>query len=1120
MSEFKIVYGRSGSGKTTYIFNEIKEKVKDNNKIFIIVPEQYSFSAEKHLLDVLSENSSINAEVLTLSRMADRVIEETIGKTKTHISKVGKAMILYDVLENKKDSLNFLKSSDKNLDIAINMINELKKHNIKKETLDSVISNVNDSYLKLKLKDVEDVLEGYESKIEAKYLDEGDALSKLAENIEGVSDFNQSIIYIDEFAGFTTSEYTIIEKLCTLAKEITVTVCTDLVEKVENIDESIFYFNEITAEKLLEIAKRNGCFIEKIDLSIPKKFNSEELKVLEERLYPFAKESVNSIQKYGKKTQDISLFVAKNPYSEIEYALNKIIELVKTKGYRYRDFAIVSGNMDSYVNNARTSFEKYEIPVFIDEKKDVNHNILMKYIISLLNVLSSNYSYDAMFSYIKSGILDITDDEIFEIETYVKKWGIRGAKWYKDDFEFEEKSENQDRINEVRKRIIEPILDFKNSLSGEKKVRDIVKNLYEFINKHQIDSAILSKADRLEEKGRNETAEEFRAGIQIFFDVLDEMYEIFDEETMSYDRFNKLLQIGITNSEFGLIPATFDQVLFGDIDRTKTKDVKVLFVLGLNDGVIPKILKDEGFLNDKDRDILKENNAEIAKNSVEALYEDQFNIYKTITMPSDKLFLSYSSQDSEGKALRYSILLTQIKKIFSDLSEDSDVVEEKYYISTKDASFDYAIEKYNEFLDDKDIEEEWKEVLAWYNEHEKERLDATVEGAKYSNVPEIIAGDKLQKMYGSNLKTSVSRLEQYRRCPFSFHLKYGLKLQEEEELKIRSLDTGNFMHDVIDTVFTKIEENELDVKTITKEELFNIVNNIINEKLGINKNYIFSSSAKNIVLTRRLKKTVYQSIEYIVEQLKNSSFELYGHEIEFGNQSEFKPLKIDLPNGKEVTVTGKIDRVDIAKLDDKTVFRIIDYKSSVKDVDLNQFMSGIQIQLLTYLDEIANQKNMEGVGVLYFNLLDTIVKANKPMSDEELKKELNKNFKMKGIVVSDVKIVKMMDHKLGPSMSSEQIPIYLDKDENISSGRSFAIDKEGFEKLQKYTKHIISEIAKDIYSGDISLKPFKMNKKTPCEYCEYKAICNFDPKMEKNEYNYISKMKKEEIIEEIKRRSN
>ena len=489
-------------------------------------------------------------------------------------------------------------------------------------------------------------------------------------------------------------------------------------------------------------------------------------------------------------------------------------------------------------------------------------------------------------------------------------------------------------------------------------------------------------------------------------------------------------------------------------------------------------------------------------------------------MPSDKLFLSYSSQDSEGKALRYSILLTQIKKIFSDLSEDSDVVEEKYYISTKDASFDYAIEKYNEFLDDKDIEEEWKEVLAWYNEHEKERLDATVEGAKYSNVPEIIAGDKLQKMYGSTLKTSVSRLEQYRRCPFSFHLKYGLKLQEEEELKIRSLDTGNFMHDVIDTVFTKIEENELDVKTITKEELFNIVNNIINEKLGINKNYIFSSSAKNIVLTRRLKKTVYQSIEYIVEQLKNSSFELYGHEIEFGNQSEFKPLKIDLPNGKEVTVTGKIDRVDIAKLDDKTVFRIIDYKSSVKDVDLNQFMSGIQIQLLTYLDEIANQKNMEGVGVLYFNLLDTIVKANKPMSDEELKKELNKNFKMKGIVVSDVKIVKMMDNKLGPSMSSEQIPVYLDKDENISSGWSSAIDKEGFEKLQKYTKHIISEIAKDIYSGDISLKPFKMNKKTPCEYCEYKSICNFDPKMEKNEYNYISKMKKEEIIEEIKRRSN
>ena len=377
--------------------------------------------------------------------------------------------------------------------------------------------------------------------------------------------------------------------------------------------------------------------------------------------------------------------------------------------------------------------------------------------------------------------------------------------------------------------------------------------------------------------------------------------------------------------------------------------------------------------------------------------------------------------------------------------------------------------------------------------------------------------EEIDKMYGNTLRTSVSRLEQYRSCPFSFHLKYGLKLKEEDELKIKSLDTGNFMHEVIDSVFTKIEEKELDVKTINKEELEKVVNEIINEKLSINKNYIFSSSAKNIVLTRRLKKTVFQSIEYIVNQLQNSDFELYGHEIEFNEKSEFKPLTIELNEKRKVVVTGKIDRVDIAKTDDNCLVRIIDYKSSVKDVDLNQFMSGIQIQLLTYLDEISQQKNMEGVGVLYFNLLDTIVNSKRPLSDTELKKELNKKFKMKGIIVSDIKIVKMMDKKVEPSTYSEQIPVYLDKDGNISKGSSSTVDKEGFEKLQRYTKHIISEIAKDIYSGNIYLKPYKMKKKVPCDYCEYKSICNFDPKMKGNEYRLVPNMKKDDIIEEIKR---
>lgn len=1107
--EFKIVYGRSGSGKTTYIFNRIREKIKGKNKIYIVVPEQFSFSAENHLLDIIDGNSSVNAEVLTLSRMADRVISETVGNGKSHLSLIGKSIIIYDVIDSLKKNMNFLSNSDKNLELATRMITEFKKHNIKPEDFSLVEDKIDDKYLKLKLQDSQKILEKYQERISENYIDEADSLEILADNIEKSNLFNDAIFYIDEFAGFTPSEYQVIDKLCRIASEMTITLCTDSLENVENIEENLFYFNNITGEKLLDIAKRNGCFIDKINLGESKRFESEELQLLERNIYKIDND------KFTKNTTDINLFIAKNLETEVENVAKNILKLVRKENYRFKDIAVVCNNIDSYSSDIKAIFDKYEIPVFIDEKKDVNNNILMKYIISLLNILTSNFSYETMFSYIKSGMLDLSSDDIYVLENYVNKWGIRGAKAYREDFIYEEKNDIQDKLNEIRKKIIFPILEFKEALSGEKTAKNICENLYNFIQKNDVQKNILDRAEMLEEQGIIEVAEEYRNGIKLFFDVLDEIVLIFDNEKMSFDRFNKILQIGISNSEFGRIPTFFDQVLFGDISRSKTKDIKVLFLIGLNDGVIPNIVKDEGFFNDKDRDLLKENNIELAKNSVELLYEDEFNIYKVLSMPKSKLCLSYAISDKEGKSLRQSILITQIKKIFPNIIEDSDVIEDKFEITTKEGTLDYAISKYQNFLEGEDIKKEELDIIAWYQKFEKDRIAKIFRAEKFTNIPEVISIDNIKKLYGNTLRTSVSRLEQYRRCPFAFHMKYGLKLAEDEEFKIRALDTGNFMHEVIDDVFTIIEDKSLNIKEISKDELFQVISEIINKKLGMSKNYIFSGTPKFIALTKKLKKVIYQSIDYIIEQLKNSKFELYGHELEFSEKAEFKPMKLELEDGNQVIVTGKIDRVDVAKVDDKQYVRIIDYKSSVKDVDLNQIVAGIQIQLLTYLDEISEQKKFESSGVLYFNLLDTIVKASRNMTDEEIRKQLNKKFRMKGLVIADLDVIKMMDLRISSSSYSESVPVYLDKDGNISKSKSSVLEKEQFDRLQKYTKHVIKEISKEIFSGNIDIKPYYMNKKTPCEYCAYKAICNFDPKFKDNSYRYIKNYSKDYVIEEI-----
>lgn len=1108
----KLVYGRSGSGKTQYLLDEIKEEINKDKKIYVIVPEQFSFSMEKRLLDTVNTGSIMNAEVLTLSRMATRVIAEVGGENKGRLSKIGKAMIIYSCMEKLKSKLKFLNDTNKNLDLVLNSVTEFKKHSISNEDIDNAISNTEDEYLKLKLNDIKLILDSYNDRIAGAFIDESDILGILIEKLDYTNMFDNTLIYIDEFMGFTVQEYQVIEKLISVASKVTVTVCADeLTYDLTDLSD-IYYFNKQTANKLIGIAKANNFEIEKsVGLESNKRIKSEAIRFLEENLY--SKKS----NCYDKKCTDIKIFMAKNPYSEVEHVANTILDLVREENARYRDIGIIVKNIDEYSFNTKAIFDKYDIPIFIDEKKDINNNILMIYIISLLNILTKNWSYEAIFSFLKTGLVDLKDKDIYELENYVIKWGIKGNRWYKDDFNFEEKNDLQDRVNESRKKVVKLVLDFKNALYSSKKVKDISKALVEYINENSVSVKIFEQAKELESIGLYELASEYRNSLKLFYNVLDEMMLAFDEEEMGFDKFNSILQIGLSKSEFGSIPTTIDQVVLGDMDRTRISDVKYLFVIGMNDGVVPSIVKNEGFLNDADREFLKEQGLDVAKGTIEQLYENQFNLYKIFAAAENKLFLSYPTSDKDGRNLRHSVLITKIKNMFKDIEVTSDVITREFKIGLKDATFDDAISKYKIYLDTGEIEDEWLDVLNWYYINENEKFTRVLKALDYSSISSNISRKNVEMLYGNTMKTSISRLEQYRKCPFSFHMKYGLKLKEPEEFKIKSADTGTFMHDTIDTFFEYVQEKNIDLSEIDDEELKQVVYDIIEEKLAMSRNYIFTSTPKYTVLTERLSKVVYESVTYIVDQLKNSKFKIYGHELEFKEGEKYKPITIDLDDGRKVELTGKIDRADIAEIGDEKFVRIIDYKSSARDLDLNQVVAGLQIQLISYLDAITENEKLNPAGVLYFNLIDTIIKNSKNMADEEIKEKIRKAYKMKGLIVADIDIIRAMDTKLEKGFS-DTIPVYLDKDGNLSNTRSSVISREKFESLQKYAKKIVKEISSDIMAGKIDIKPYYMNKKTGCDFCEYKSICGFDINNNENEYNYISSYDKDYLLDLIEER--
>jgi len=529
--------------------------------------------------------------------------------------------------------------------------------------------------------------------------------------------------------------------------------------------------------------------------------------------------------------------------------------------------------------------------------------------------------------------------------------------------------------------------------------------------------------------------------------------------------------------------------------------------------MFPKANRQEGYLNDSDRNILQDAGIELAKTSIDSIYEEQFNIYRTLTIPEEKLFLSYCSSDKEGKVVRPSIMIKKLKRIFPNITQKSDVVEKEYVITNEKATFEEALNLYKEYLDGNDIDEKWKNILSYFYNKNKKEFKRAISGANYTNKSENISLDNIKKMYGTNMKTTISRLENYRRCPFSFHMTYGLKLKENQRFEMSTLDTGSFMHEVIDLFFEYIDENNLNLKEISEVDISKIVQKIIDEILQTSRYYIFSSSAKFRMMTRRLKKVVLESMNYIIYSLKYSDFKPVGHEVEFGNRGEYKPISLKLDSGENIEIIGKIDRLDIGRLNNKEYIRIIDYKSQIKKLDLNQAVNGLQIQLITYMDAISEQDGFEPAGVLYLGLVDNIIKANKNLSEEEIAKEIKKGFKMQGLILADVNVVKMMDNKLEQGYS-DIVPAYIGKDGTLSSKSSVAT-KEEFEALQKQIRKTIKQISKEILQGNIDIKPYYYQKKTGCDYCKYKSICMFNQNIKGNDYFYINYKNSHDILNEI-----
>lgn len=1126
----RFIFGRAGTGKSQFCLEQIEKKIENNksNKLIILVPDQYTFQSEKKLLDIVGEKSLLRAEVLSFKRMANRVFDKCGGRTEKVIKDSGKNMLIYKLLKEGGEELKYFNKISKKqgfVGIVSKTIAEFKKYNISEAVIEEKEVNIENIELREKIKDLSLIYRSFNERLHKDYIDSEDVLYLLAEKLESCNVYDGAEVWIDEFTTFTPQQLEIIKILAKKCKTINITLCCDSSISNSSGDTDVFDVIKGTENKILKIMQENNIeYMEPIDLNkdYPYRFkNSNTLRHIERHFftYPF--------RIYKDKVNDVRIYKANNNYNEIEWVAKDILRLVRDKGYRYKEIAVVCREIESYDKITSVIFNEYNIPFFLDKKREILSNPLVILISSVLEILITNWSYESVFKYVKSGLVDLEVEYIDKLENYILANGIKGYKWTNDLLGNDEENKSSDNIemHEIMEEIRRPIITFSNKLNSRSTVRDYCIALYELLVDIKALKSMDIWLDKFNELGMQDKVKEYSQVPSIAMEILDQAVEVLGEEKVDLKTFSKIISSGFEEQEVGVIPMSLDQVNIGDIARIKGRDVKALYIVGVNDGILPSANKDEGILSDNDRIELRELGIGLASDTRSRIFEEQFMVYTALTIPSDYLMVTYPMADFEGKSLRPSIIIPRLKRILREVQEESEIYNEsiksdKYYrITSPTPTFNELVVALRKDYEKDEVEEYWTQAFKWFegSEEFKDKIKTIFKGLTYSNLSERIPREKIKKLYANDygkLTFSVSRIERYAQCPFSYYVQYGLKAKDRKVYEFSAPDLGSFMHDILDQFTNKIKREKITWSELSKEKCSQIVSELVDEKLRNESNSILNSNKKYQYFADRFKKTITKSVTVISEQMKSGEFDIFKNEFDFGDFKDSEAIKLELPSNETVYLQGRVDRIDTVDLDGETYIRIVDYKSGSKNFDLNELYYGLQIQLLVYLDAILKNskyildKQCVPGAILYFKIDDPIIKSKKALEDDEIRDEVLKRLKLNGLLLKDAKLVRAMDKNM--ETYSLIIPATFKKDGEFSSTSS-VVTEEQFELLRKYVNDKMIEICEDMLSGEVKIEPCKSNKVTYCDYCDYSAICQFDTSIKDNKYKVIMKKSKEDI---------
>lgn len=1113
----ELLLGTHNTGKTTYIYDEIKKHSENlNQECLLIVPEQSTFYHEKKIIEHLDRDGIINIQVLSLRRLSYLLLEEIGGIKASSINDYGKIMLIRSIMDTNKENLKLFRKNFKHqgmLKELNEVINEFKLWGISPEFLSAVREGLKtDDPFANKINDIMLVYKKLNDYLKDNYLDDADVINLCIDKIKYSNYIKNSIICIDEFEDLSVSEKSFISELVQNSKKtyISVVIPTEVIDEYntgKNDYKEEFEISKNFIDNIREIAKKNSKEI------IVKKFRKKDEKITP--LSFFSKEFFeNESEPFLGDISEIRLSYSLNPNEEIEKIADSIMIDIREKGHRWKEIGVIMSDESVYSNDIEKVFSEYEIPYFIDTTRNIINHPLIVMILSVIDVVLWNYKFKDIMRFLKCGYTFVERNDIEELENYTLKYGINGYKWKK---EFYYKKEDID-LETLRISIME-IFKKIEKLKSEDTVLNKVSLLSELLDDLKIYEKIKKESALLKNKEMHEKAFENSQIWNATIEIFEQLVNISGDAKLSLFEFRDLIKAGFEEYRLSVIPPSEDIVVVGTLGRTFIGNIENLYLVGLNEGLLPSSFKEKGILYDEERDILKNKGAKLFDTSYRS-NQEKFKLSKLFNHTKTKISFSYSLSDKEGKSLRPSVYSARIRDMFPNINVKGGVINKKEIPEALRPLFNYISEKIRDYTNGKDIDPQDKAIYFWIKNEHKKFFNILNESLNFNNEAEIKNLELIEKLYSKPFNLSSYSVESYNSCPFKYFVDKGLKPYPREEYEIKYKDIGTIFHKAMELITDRaIKEKAfifLDEKTVLNE-----IDKIAEESIEYDNedNNIFEDSERNKYIKSRVKETFKISAYNLIKQFKKSEFRPVMKEVGFGTKMgslESIEIKIDAEN--TVYLRGVIDRIDICDVEDNAYVSIIDYKSSNKNIDMTEVYNGLQIQLFLYMDALLKKGSKifekEGVfgGVFYFHVNEPFIDGDK-YNEDNINKELFKKFSLQGYVIDDVEIINKLDVDFISNKESEIIKGVKLTSKNGLSSSSKVLSQKEFSHLTKIIENNIKNAAKGILSGNIEIKPYKYKDKKPCTYCDYITICQFDNSLKTNEYRKINALNEKEVIE-------